>query len=282
MKNAKPFWKVIYILLIIGVIAIIAGTILGGFKNASLNIDENNINALEKIVDQIFDKNDYVNVEFTEDVMIFEEDITTEISGANKIDLVAGAGNVEIIKSSGENIEINTNNVDKIQYYVRNNTLYIKALFNGNVTEYDKVEIYIPEDMKLESIDATIGAGTFTAEKLMAYEADFNVGAGSFSIKDAEVNNLAVDIGMGDFSYEGIINNKADVGCAMGSVLMKLANHQSDYSYELGCFMGNINYGSITISGVGSKSHDLDLNKKFEIECGMGNVDVVFLSDVKK
>lgn len=280
MKNTKPFWKVIYVLLIIGVITIIAGTILGGFKNASLNINEYNINTFEKIANHFFDKNDYVDVDFNENEMIYTDDIDAEIGyDVKKIDLVTGGGNAEIIESDGTNIKIKTNNVEEAQYYVVNNTLYIKAVFSGNVSEYDKIEIYIPSDMMFSQIDVTMGAGTFTVEKLMADKANFVIGAGKFSLQDAEVNDLTVELGMGEFSYEGIINNKADIDCFMGSVLMKLANNQNEYSYTLGCFMGNVKYGSSTISGVGTKESDNISDKDFDIECGMGDVDITFLSD---
>jgi vacuolar-type H+-ATPase subunit I/STV1 len=47
MKNTKPFWKVIYILLVAGIVIMLIGAMLGGIKGTRVNINDYNIGIID-------------------------------------------------------------------------------------------------------------------------------------------------------------------------------------------------------------------------------------------
>lgn len=281
MKNTKPFWKVIYILLVAGIVIMLIGAMLGGIKGTRVNINDYNIDIIDRIVDYVVIDGNEINLKFDKNHEILEGDIEKYFGEEDfdSLDLVVGGAKVEITGSDDEKMTIVSENSDGIQCYIIDGKLYIKALFDENTLDSindNVLTISLPRDKEYEEFNVTLGAGSMEIEELLADTVNFKMGAGSCEILESAIDNLNLDLGMGDFSYEGRINNEADVSCAMGNVDINIQGNKDDYSYNLECALGTISYEDMNISGIGSERSGGDGSKMIEIECVMGEVSVEF------
>lgn len=99
--------------------------------------------------------------------------------------------------------------------------------------------IYIPRGTVFETASFSLGAAVLESEAMQAEHIVIEVGAGSIS--------------------------------------MKLEGRPEDYDYSLECGMGEISIGEDSYGGLAtSKTIDHGADKKVEISCGMGEVEIEF------
>lgn len=280
MKNTKPFWKVVYILLIAGVVIMILGAILGGIKGTRVNINDYNIEIIDRVVNYIIDDNEEIDFEFNNNYEVINGDMDAAYSvDFNNLDLLVGGAIVEVVESDHDELLISSRNVDKIQCYISGDTIFVKALFQDKIVgnfDDNVLTIELPKNVSYDDFSITLGAGRMEIDEVSAKTMNFKIGAGSCEILNGETDNLNLELGMGDFDYTGTLKNNAEISCAMGSVSIALDEDQSDYSYDLECALGNITYGDFSISGIGSERQGGNGNGMIDIECGMGDVLIEF------
>lgn len=227
----------------------------------------------------------------------------------------AASGNVEFLdvdtggvgfyvrKSPDGNIHLEGVNVKKVQYFLEDSTLYIKALDRHNMEHMDKISdtatkvyLYLPDTCSFmdvvmevgageaeisgidtENITCSVGAGRLTFEELKATETYFELGMGALVLKGAAVENMNFDIGMGSMEYEGSIAGNVSGTCGMGNLSMRLEGYEKDHNYEAVTSMGTIIIGDNEFGGMSSeKSLDYGADSYFDLTSSMGKIEIYF------
>lgn len=129
-----------------------------------------------------------------------------------------------------------------------------------------------------EKISVTVGAGELLADRITAGTADFEIGAGHLSIEDLTVSGKAdLEVSMGIAEVAGTLSGDLDMDCDMGEILMRLTGSEDDHSYNVECGMGNVDVGSYSHGGFAAhKTWNTGKNSEFDINCNMGNITVTF------
>lgn len=112
-----------------------------------------------------------------------------------------------------------------------------------------------------------------TAEKSMSLEVD----AGRIELADLETEKLKMHTGVGQLTVSMMQAEKIEMECGIGAITATAAGRESDYSYEIECSVGSTAVGGSIYNGLGSERKIKNPgNKKMEIECGVGNVNISF------
>lgn len=140
-----------------------------------------------------------------------------------------------------------------------------------------RMVVWIPEGLTFSSASFDIGAGYMKMENIVSTELDLTVAAGQIVVKDYTTDSLDADCGAGKMDITGAVGQKAEVSCGVGDLNMTLAGAQEDYDYSLSCGVGRLVVGTEKYSGLGAvRQINNGTGREFEIECGVGNVEVVF------
>lgn len=250
-----------------------------------------------------------------EDISIFDsayEIVTGNVpnsslgSGIDRLEIEAGGCSLVFRASKDDEFYVEAENAGKFQCYVEDGTLYLKSLrkgswndktyFDVNDVKKNRITLYIPLEASFEDVDIEIGAGIvemsgFQTDRMelevgagqivgngiQAGKAELNVGAGFIGLEDMQAGRLSLETGMGSLEYSGSINEKAELNCSMGSVVMKVSGAEEDFNYDVECAMGSVVIGDWEYSGMAKeKKIDNRATKNMEIECSMGSVEILF------
>lgn len=189
----------------------------------------------------------------------------------------------------------------KSQAYIKEDTLYVKVLNTSEFTlNFDSsggtVTLYVPKEISFARVEVSLGAGEMELDGLWAEQMNFelgagtmhakglqadslsvSVGAGDIKLMEAQLGNVEVAVGAGNFSVEGTVLGNVTAECSMGNITLKLAGTDTDFNYEIECMAGSVKVDNNEYSGLTQKqSIDNNASKTIDLECAMGNVEVVF------
>lgn len=240
---------------------------------------------------------------FSDDYAVWKGDVEKQMlcqGGIDELNLEIGGSMVEIKKSSDENIYIEGKSVGKMQAYVDDGVLYIKAVRPANLMDEIKnstITLYLPREngslmmldvslgagqlklanLTVQNMEASIGAGQLLMEDMTLSSLDVSLGAGELRTKDVTVETLAASIGAGNMDFSGGIGSSAQITCSMGNVSMELEGEKEDFNYQLNCVAGNMKIDGDSYAGASVDQYiDNGAAKYMEIDCSMGNVEVDF------
>ncbi len=249
------------------------------------------------------------SVEFDSSYPIHKADFkdTIPYSAASQavayLDVDMGGVGFYVKKSPDGNIHLEGINVKKVQYFLEDGTLYIKALDRHNMEHMDKISdtatkvfLYLPDTcsfvdvvmeigageaevsmMDTESLTCTVGAGSLTFNDLKATDTDFELGMGKLVFKGAAVENMNIDIGMGSMEYEGSVTGDVYSSCGMGNMSMRLDGYERDHNYEVEASMGTVIIGDNEFGGMSSeKSLNYGADSYFDLSSSMGRIEIYF------
>jgi len=190
----------------------------------------------------------------------------------------------------------------KITCSVEHNILKVdddaKKIWNNLKNAY--VTIQIPKDKTFEKITIETGAGTLKlntnlnadnirvdigAGELVSEDYQINaeeelniyVGAGSVDLEDVKAKQLKVESGVGEAHMNRVLADNIRIDCGMGDIKLGCIGVLEDFDYKIDYGIGSVSVGDSTYSGLGgSKVIQNKSDKKIEIECGVGSVDVDF------
>lgn len=187
----------------------------------------------------------------------------------------------------------------KSQAYMKDDVLFVKAL-NANSIDFTEKEncftLYIPKDVLFDETELQLGAGKMQLDNLQAKkmkielgagqilakdfevsELEMKVGAGEIDLEEAKLGEVKIEVGAGNCTIKGSVNEKVEAECAMGNITLKLKGKEEDFDYELECVSGNLKVGDMEYSGLAKGTEvDNDADKKLDLQCVMGNIEVVF------
>ncbi len=242
-----------------------------------------------------------------------------------ELNLWLGACNLNIEKSEDENVWIAMGgNTDRIHYRIDGGTLEIedkgqygfRSFIRGELSRNRVVNLYLPEDIVLDTVDIgfgagqidsiplaarqidveagagvcrfreieadtlnlSIGAGKMNIDRINVREADVEVGAGEFVADEMNISGyIDLNVGMGNVNLYGTIEGDMDAECGMGSLAILLTGSQEDHNYVVECSMGDTTIGDSSYSGLANeKTIANNSSSDFDIECSMGSVVIVF------
>jgi len=205
-----------------------------------------------------------------------------DASQISNLEFIFGAGEftIEEADTQDDKIEIRIQGIGRADYSVKGDTLHINGFGGhrwGDNLGDNRIDIKIPRESSFEEISVETGAGATIFSGIRANELEAEVGAGSVQLYEAEVNNASLSVGMGECIYEGAIRGNLDAECGMGDMTLMLSGKETDHNYEIECSVGVITIGGFSVSGLASeKLIDHNAQSEFDIECGMGNIEIIF------
>lgn len=295
----KKFMKVTAVIgaisLLLGMIAILIGTVFGGMKELKAKGKDEIVSLLKlpqitrmvehnggiEIIDgvnisfgnssvgnNVFDKN---QTKYTEGTFTFDD------IAAENLEIIVGAGDLEVKYHEAETVKLEIGSGDRMQCYVTNNTLKIVGSVRNNFHGGSNMVLYLPADVSYNNVIVDVSAGSFTADMIAGNQIKVDVGMGNVVIDEIEADKLEVSVGMGNVEVRGEAKGDVTIDCGMGQVTMELTGDGKEYNYELDCGMGSLNVEDVcNISGIGDQNVDNGASKEIEVSVGMGNVEVSF------
>lgn len=222
-----------------------------------------------------------------------EEDILS-------LDIRLAACDFETRISEDGSFYLETENAIGFQSYVADGTLYIDAAVLVKLSAGGgKAILYMPEDYVLDDVYLEVGAGKAVLQRLCAAtavievgagevildggkirELTLSVGAGRTELRDMEIGTLYADVNLGELVADcSLWGDYARVACAMGNVQMTLEGKEEEFLFFLSESMGNIKLGKRSYAGLSQDRYvgsDRDTDRRMDIECSMGNVEITF------
>ena len=205
------------------------------------------------------------------------EDITS-------LDIDLKAGEMKILTSDNNDVEIEAESISE--------KLEISAYRNGNTLVVDSTDklkdiakqslgtltIYLPENLILDKANISIGAGTLYIESIDVNDFSIDVGAGTADIDFFRAKEADFDCGAGEMNLYGYVEKESDIDCGLGNIKYNTSDNEENYNYKISCGVGEILCGSNQFSGIGGerKIENHHATKEMDIDCGLGNVEVIF------
>lgn len=147
----------------------------------------------------------------------------------------------------------------------------------GNIAGHVPVTVTLPAG-EYENINIRLGVGEVTVEKgLSCKNLRAETGAGTILLQQIDVLRTGEFIcGMGKLTYSGKGADDMRLDCGMGRIDITLTDGRlADYRTVVQCGMGSVKIGAQSFSGMGVDTVlNLDAQKKLEIDCGMGVVNI--------
>lgn len=275
----KIFTKIILAisgtLLCIGVVCFVIAT--------SMGLTWNQFHQMIKDGKFSFDLNDVLvlHLDFDFDDDSYSDLNTVEITETcSNLDIEFGAGSLEIKYADVEHILIEQENVIHFDVDVDDETLQIEGGLDIGIhdTSDATLTITIPQDMVFDSIDMEIGASVAVITDLNTDILSIEVGAGSATINGLHADTLSIAVGAGKADVNNLNVKKLDAEVGVGELNATLLGSENDYNYKLECGIGSVQIGKNSYDGLGASQNvnHPDANRRIDIECGIGKVDIDF------
>ncbi len=289
--------KSVLILLLIIALLVIPGifSIIGGFFGFAGRM----IGKTAKLLTKVSPFNTEKSIEDTGIVTTDGNEVVIgEGKGIEDLDIEVGAVSFYIKESPDGNITVKYDNELKVVNKSDSGKLKLKVGRENNISDFSSdstVELYIPNDMKLDEANFDIGAAKFVCDtsftcnsitvklgageakfvKVTSENADLDLGAGKLTFDKLITEDADIDVDMGDFTMKGDIKDDLDLDVAMGNATIDLDSNESDHDYKVEVGMGNLDLFKTKFSGMGkSDKIDNDSESEYDIEVGMGNITI--------
>lgn len=215
------------------------------------------------------------------------------------LDLEVGGSYLCIEQSDDNAYYVEYEGAGKSQAYAKGNDLYIKVMNTSDLDFSEKENcftVYVPKDAKLENVKIELGAGVMKLDGLRADEMKIeigagqivasdlatddmklSIGAGDMNLQSAKLGETKIEVGAGNCTIQGAISDDIKAECSMGNITLKLEGREEDFDYELECVSGNLVVGDSEYSGLSDSTEvDNGASQKMDLQCVMGNIEVVF------
>ncbi len=280
------------VMLLAGVLLTVAGRAAGGRRQLSQLISE-------KFLVTFYSNGDG-GIEFDDSREIWTDDFQEELSGQpGKLNIEAAGISVRVMETEEKKIQVEGKNSEKVQCYVEDDTLYVKARGREELLKDEAslgvVYLYLPSGMQFEEAAIDLGAGEVNMDVLNTGRLDCSVGAGSLNITRPQADTVYLDLGMGEINlYEATLKDvELDVGmgaayldgsitgdvtgaCGMGSLTMALAGAEEEHNYKVRTSMGSVSIGEDMGDAAGNWDIDHGADSNFDLSCAMGSIEIYF------
>lgn len=245
--------------------------------------DEDDLEIQEDSVSESFPAGDVKNL----DIDIRYGEVYLEDSDSDKIEITVDAPKGNTYKCKNDNGTVVLE--DKTPRYKWNGGF--SHSYDVDITiaipegkEFEEVKIITSagtidstHDFTADKIELNVDAGELVAERLEAKEEFIiDVGAGRLEVSDIKADKLDIDCGVGGVELTGTVSGKATADCGVGRIAMELAGNEEDYDYEISCGLGSVKINGKEYSSLSTdKEIDNNAGSKIELDCGVGEIDVI-------
>ncbi|MDO4291796.1 MAG: DUF4097 family beta strand repeat-containing protein [Eubacteriales bacterium] len=214
---------------------------------------------------------------------VYDGDFETQIESAALplcLDAELGGHTLEILEGDGQEIFLEGSNCDRIQCYVRKDTLYVRDV--GKWKKYLKtgkreLKLTVPAGTRWESAKLEVDMGLIRAERLEADETSLSTDMGSVEIGDLRTGGLEAETNMGSIELSGRVEGDVSVETGMGSVGLWLSQPKEDFNYTVSAEMGEVNLDGEDFDGLSrEKSIENGADWEMELSTSMGSIDISF------
>lgn len=153
------------------------------------------------------------------------------------------------------------------------------------------VTVYLPEDILLDEVDFTTGAGDVRIEALSTRELDMELGAGRLeigslqvtgegkltggtgevSILDGELHDMKISMGVGRLDLTARLTGSCKIDCGVGAVELTLLGSMADYRIEAEKGLGRVTVNGDSVSDRETFGSGSD---RVKINGGVGDIAV--------
>ena len=302
----KKFWKAT---LAPGLFCILAGLILAAVlvivypDELREHADEFSIN--EDNFFELFENDRFISV--TRDGKRYDKSDTREsyhflvedTESVTGIKFEIAVGDVQIRKGDTMELVVTDMFEGAISSHVEDGIWYItdSLLGSGSVhSDYSPdITITIPQDSSFEQMDIYLAAGLMNVDELTAQEMCLEVdagslkvvhlvaedfltvknGAGEIKLYDTIASDLTVEQGVGAIDITGDITGKNTIKGGIGEIKLSLTNRPSvNFNYKVTGGLGEVEIGNRSISGSAENFSFDDTADYFEVDCGIGRVEI--------
>lgn len=306
-KSTRFFLMGAAILSLLGAVFLIVGTIFGGFSQG-MKLLSNGECSWSFFSPDWSDWNDdyHFNYTFSDEFNTigsfssipgnYEEQEIADVTEISKIAIQVGGGTMSLKESDDNTFRISAQHNNRYEYAIVDNTLYVKGKNAKNIHTGNEVILYVPKNAAITTTEVQIGGGILEADSISANDVVIGIGAGEANIDDISADSMEMEIGAGDMNvengavgtvtmecamgnidFEGSISGDSTIECSMGNISLDIDGDEEDFNYEVDCAAGDVSIGDMEASGfVGERSIDNQADKKMQIECAMGSIDVNF------
>lgn len=303
------------ILIVVGFVIGTAGSVAGGgydvmrmFWNGELSFDEdffhrhfgdNDFEREGVMEEPLYDIDDIDIFEGGKEVLSGDISKTKLADGSiRKLDITLGGGELVFQESGDGAFYLEASKAEKLQFYVEDDTLKLKAVRTKAHHNNMKVYLYIPKDIFYEEVEIELGAGVIGLEGLTDVgKLDVDVGAGALTISETACEELDAAVGAGELILQqtvirqdaklevsaGHIGGDAqvlgdlDVKCSLGAAEITLAGREEDFNYRVQCAAGEVQFGSQAFHALAAdRKVDNDAAKQMDLDCSMGAIIILF------
>lgn len=215
------------------------------------------------------------------------------------LEISVGATRVQLIDSDkDQDVRVETNN-DYVTSWEDGGVLKVVEKSHMSITQLwssKEVLIYVPEGMKFDTVEIVTGAGTLSAERIVAKRAKLKLGAGKASIgvleaservevdggagvteiRQGRLNNLDFDLGAGKSTVRARVTGDSKINSGVGKLDLDLIGEESDYK-----IMIDKGIGSVKVNGL--KQQDESVygagENLIRLSSGVGAVDINVMAE---
>lgn len=214
--------------------------------------------------------NSDTNIDNVKTDLIYEKDI----NNIKKLNIDISTSDLKVINSDKLQIKVSEKIYDvKVvdeELKISEKEKLNKMFFGINFNKKNKIELYIPENMKFEKVYINQGVSKSTIENINANILEINGGVGDLNIKNGNINNLNLSAGVGTVSIRAKYNNMAKIEAGVGKINLDILNNKEDIQIKAEKCLGKISYNGKTL-----ENDQIGNGKiKFEIEGGVGNINI--------
>ena len=224
-----------------------------------------------------------------------------DASDVDSIKIIAGASEIRFMEHKENTIDVSAHVTGEVICTAENGVFRLDAsgldkgtIELGNIK--NSITITLPSGFRTDSAEISLGAGSFSADTLLADTVTFAVGAGELEIDEVAGDTVSVSLNAGEVRIRkmssetshlsvnaGSINiSKLDTGdltaaVDMGEIDIDLTGKKDDYNYRLSCGMGEINIDDDEYAGMGlEKKIDNNAGRNVSLSCSMGEIEIDF------
>lgn len=249
---------------------------------------------------------EYDGVEFDKNYNTSYGSFTDDsLDATNICNLNLEIGGGSVVLCTGNQMELKKDGEVECQYYIEGDTFYLKQKCPVGAGRAD-IRLTIPEGMKLDEVEITMGAGEIvtngllaaekvgievdageiTMEEVQAEKFSADVGAGSVAVEKLDAHDCDVDVDMGSVVVQdGLVTGDLDADVSMGEIQILLRDSYEAHDYEVNCSMGELNIaeGGRNVRKYGGLANSMEYfgkdsagDSKYDLNCSMGSIYVRF------
>jgi len=211
-----------------------------------------------------------------------------------KLDFELSCANVTFREGDAFRVEAKKINAKRFRTELDGDTWEIecdvKDLDRISTRKAPAITITVPRGFVADDMELELAMGVLTMMDVTARESDIEVGMGELTASGFSSGDCKLTIGMGSLELSGEITGRSSIDCGMGSAVLTLAGSPEDYGFDTSVGMGSITVngteiapeglppiGSESVGGLAAgRSWNTNAPNFFEVDCGMGSVEVSF------